>query len=265
LKISACGCDWVRVTTDEYFGKHFLSDRNEKFMTMVIGHKGAPTLAAENSAASFAQARDLGADGVELDVRRVGDGHLAVWHDPALADGRVLLDTSWPEIAGAVDDLAAVLDASTGLALVNVEIKNWLYDSDFDESLAIADLVAAFLAGRPEAERSTFVVSCFHQPTADRARKVLDDLAPEVAVGWLLWNVDDPADVVDSAVAGGYAALHPHFTSVTPELVERAHAAGVAINTWTCNDPEKIAWLAEIGTDGIITDNPELALRTLGR
>jgi glycerophosphoryl diester phosphodiesterase len=234
-------------------------------MTLVIGHKGAPTLAAENSAASFARARDLGADGVEFDVRRVGDGHLAVWHDPALADGTILLDTSWPEIAGTVDDLGAVLDASAGLALVNIEIKNWMYDSDFDESLDIADRVAVALAARPQAERRTFVVSCFHQPTVDRARKALDDVAPDVAVGWLLWNVDDVDDVVESAVAGSYRALHPHFTSVTPELVERAHVAGLTINTWTCNDPETITWLAEIGTDGIITDNPELALRTLGR
>jgi glycerophosphoryl diester phosphodiesterase len=234
-------------------------------MTLVIGHKGAPTLAAENSAASFARARDLGADGVEFDVRRVGDGHLAVWHDPALADGTILLDTSWPEIAGTVDDLGAVLDASAGLALVNIEIKNWMYDSDFDESLDIADRVAVALAARPQAERRTFVVSCFHQPTVDRARKALDDVAPDVAVGWLLWNVDDVDDVVESAVAGSYGALHPHFTSVTPELVERAHVAGLTINTWTCNDPETITWLAEIGTDGIITDNPELALRTLGR
>jgi len=234
-------------------------------MTLVIGHKGAPTLAAENSAASFAQARALGADGVELDVRRVGDGHLAVWHDPVLADGTVLLDTSWPAIEGSVDDLEAVLDASAGLRLVNVEIKNWLYDSDFDETLTIADLVAAVLASRPEPERPTFVVSCFHQPTVDRVRKVLADVAPEIGVGWLLWNVDDPAAVVAAAAEGGYRALHPHYTAVTPELVEQAHAADVAINCWTCNDPETIAWLAEIGTDGIITDNPTLALEVLGR
>jgi glycerophosphoryl diester phosphodiesterase len=234
-------------------------------MTLVIGHKGAPTLAAENSAASFAQARALGADGVELDVRRVGDGHLAVWHDPVLADGTVLLDTSWPVIEGSVDDLEAVLDASAGLRLVNVEIKNWLYDSDFDETLTIADLVAAELASRPEAERPTFVVSCFHQPTVDRARKVFADVAPEIGVGWLLWNVDDPAAAVAAAAEGGYRALHPHYTAVTPELVEQAHAADVAINCWTCNDAETIAWLAEIGTDGIITDNPALALEALGR
>lgn len=234
-------------------------------MTLVIGHKGAPTLAAENRVPSFARAREIGAQGVEFDVRRVGDGHLAVWHDPVLPDGRVLLETSWPEIAGAVDDLGAVLDACVGFDLVNVEIKNWLYDADFDDSLGIADAVAAQVAGRPVAERSTYVVSCFHQPTVDRARKALDDAAPEAAVGWLLWNVDDPAETVALAVAGGYGALHPHHTAVTEGLVARAHDAGVAVNCWTCNDPDRIRWLAAVGIDGIITDEPALALEALER
>jgi glycerophosphoryl diester phosphodiesterase len=245
--------------------KHFFQHRNEKFMTLVIGHKGAPAVAAENTVASFARARELGADGVELDVRRVGDGHLAVWHDPVLADGTVLLDTSWPAISDVVDDLDAVLDASAGVQLVNVEIKNWLYDSDFDQTLTIADLVAAVLATRPAPERPTFVVSCFHQPTVDRARKVLDAVAPDIGVGWLLWNVDDPAAVVEAAAENAYQALHPHFTAVTPELVDRAHDAGVAVNCWTCNDADAIRRLAEIGTDGIITDDPTVALGALGR
>lgn len=234
-------------------------------MTLVIGHKGAPGLAAENRVPSFAAAHQVGAQGVELDVRRVGDGHLAVWHDPVLPDGRVLLDTSWPEIAGAVDDLGVVLDACAGFDLVNVEIKNWLYDSDFDESLGIADAVAGLLAARPSVERAAYVVSCFHQPTIDRARKALDGAAPEVAVGWLLWNVDDAADTVAQALAGGYGALHPHHTAVTSDLVARAHDAGIRVNCWTSNDPDRIRWLADVGVDGIITDEPVLALEVLER
>jgi glycerophosphoryl diester phosphodiesterase len=234
-------------------------------MTLVIGHKGAPALAAENRVPSFVRARAVGAHGVELDVRRVGDGSLAVWHDPALPDGRVLLDLSWAEVGGAADELDAVLDACRGLQLVNVEIKNWPFDSDFDETLAVAEAVASRLAGRPPEERSTYLVSCFHPPTVDRTRKVLDDLAPEVGVGWLLGHVDDPAETVDRAVAGRYAALHPHHGAVTPELVARAHAAGLTVNGWTCNDPDRIRWLAEVGTDGIITDDPTLALEALGQ
>jgi len=232
-------------------------------MTLVIGHKGAPTLAAENRVPSFLAARDAGAHGVELDVRRVGDGALAVWHDPTLPSGRVLLDSTWDDVAAEVDELDAVLDATAGLQLVNVEIKNWFLDADFDESLGIADTVAARLATRSPDERATYVVSCFHQPTVDRARKALDAVAPDVAVGWLLWNVDDPAETVAQAVAGRYGALHPHHSAITTELVERAHDAGMAVNCWTCNDPDRIRWLAEVGTDGIITDDPALARQAI--
>jgi glycerophosphoryl diester phosphodiesterase len=238
-------------------------DRKDGFVTLVIGHKGVPTTERENSVASFTRARTLGIDGVELDVRRASDGQLAVWHDPVLPDGRRLLDTPWAEVAGAVDELAAVLDACTGLELVNIEVKNWPYDDDFDETLGVADDVAQILAARPGPERARFVVSCFHRPTVDRLRVVLDELAPEVAVAWLLWNVDDPEQVVTAAADSSYAAIHPHFTAITPELIDQAHAAKLAVNCWTCNDLERIKALAELGTDGIITDVPEAARAAL--
>jgi glycerophosphoryl diester phosphodiesterase len=247
--------------------KHFSFHRKDKFVTLVIGHKGVPALEAENRVASFARARHLGADGVELDVRRAGEpqggGGLAVWHDPILPDGRALLGADWAELRGVVDELGAVLDVCAGFSLVNVEIKNWITDRDFDETLAIADTVARALAARPADERAAFVVSCFHLPTVDRARVVLDELAPEVATAWLLWVVDDVPATLATAVANGHRALHPHHGAVTPELNAAAHAAGLAVNTWTCNDPDRIRWLAEIGTDGVITDDVAAAREAL--
>jgi glycerophosphoryl diester phosphodiesterase len=244
----------------------FLPSKGQ-FVTLVIGHKGVPTLEAENRVASFARARRIGADGVELDVRRAGDprdgGRLAVWHDAILPDGRALLGADWQELRGVVDELGPVLDACAGLSLVNVEIKNWVNDRDFDETLGIADTVARALAARPAEERATFVVSCFHLPTADRARLVLDELAPEIATAWLLWNVDDVAATVATAVANGHRALHPHHGTLTPELNAAAHDAGLTVNTWTCNEPDRIRWLAEIGTDGIITDDVTAAREAL--
>jgi glycerophosphoryl diester phosphodiesterase len=51
---------------------------------LVIGHRGAPNEELENSIASFTRARELGADGVELDVQLTADGRLVVMHDPTL-------------------------------------------------------------------------------------------------------------------------------------------------------------------------------------
>lgn len=47
----------------------------------VIAHRGAPTLAPENTLASFALARELGCRAVELDARLCKSGEIVVSHD----------------------------------------------------------------------------------------------------------------------------------------------------------------------------------------
>ena len=66
-------------------------------------------------------------------------------------------------------------------------------------------------------------------------------------------------------VEGGHGALHPHHAFVNPELTAAAHAAGVEVNTWTVDDPERIVWLADTGVDAVITNVPDVALAALGR
>ena len=48
---------------------------------LIIGHRGAPNQACENTLESFAAALRLGANAVELDVSMTQDGHLVLWHD----------------------------------------------------------------------------------------------------------------------------------------------------------------------------------------
>ena len=60
-------------------------------------------------------------------------------------------------------------------------------------------------------------------------------------------------------------AVHPHHAFVNEDLVRIAHDAGLAVNTWTVDDPERIRWLADLGVDGIITNVPDVALAALGR
>jgi glycerophosphoryl diester phosphodiesterase len=59
-------------------------------MTLVLAHRGsvdASRRVRENTLEAFALAADLGADGVELDVRRTADGHLVVHHAETVAAG----------------------------------------------------------------------------------------------------------------------------------------------------------------------------------
>jgi glycerophosphoryl diester phosphodiesterase len=51
---------------------------------LILGHRGAPADAPENTLRSFALAMEQGADGVELDVQRSADGVPVVLHDPTL-------------------------------------------------------------------------------------------------------------------------------------------------------------------------------------
>jgi glycerophosphoryl diester phosphodiesterase len=227
-------------------------------VSLVIGHRGAPLVAAENSLASFRAAMAAGADGVELDVRRTADGGTAVVHDAHLPDGRPVVTLGRAELPDAIADLDAALDACRGLRLVNVEIKNWPDDVDFDATLGFVDTVVALLVARPPEERERFVVSCFHLPSVDRVQ----ELAPDLVTGWLIIGGDDP---VGQVVAHGHQALHPHHAFVTPELVEQAHREEVAVNTWTCDDPDRIRWLDGIGVDAIVTNAPDVALAALGR
>lgn len=48
---------------------------------LVIAHRGAARVEAENTMVAFEKARDLGADAVEVDVSVTADGRFALWHD----------------------------------------------------------------------------------------------------------------------------------------------------------------------------------------
>src|SRR3954447_960778 len=49
--------------------------------TLVLGHRGASAYAPENTFAAFDLAMELGADGIETDVRVTRDGVLVLLHD----------------------------------------------------------------------------------------------------------------------------------------------------------------------------------------
>jgi glycerophosphoryl diester phosphodiesterase len=228
---------------------------------LVIAHRGASAEFAENTLDAFLGAVEQGADGVELDVRRTADGRLAVSHDDVLPDGTVLVDTDFADLPAGVTDLAHALDACAPLAVVNVEIKNWPEDRDYDATEALAAAVVELLDLRGELTDGRVIVSSFHLATVDRVR----ELAPGLATGWLLGMVEQPGLLVDRAAEHGHVAIHPHHAFVNEDLVRVAHDAGLAVNAWTCDEPERIRWLESVGVDGLITNVPTVALEALGR
>lgn len=228
---------------------------------LVIAHRGASAVFPENTLEAFAGAIAQRADGVELDVRRTADGLLALSHDDTLADGTVVVETAFAALPGHVTDLTHALDVCAPLTVVNIEIKNWPDDKDFDPAEQLAADVVALLTARGELDDGRHLISCFHLLTVDRVH----DLAPGLATAWLLGLVEDPGALIDKAAERGHVAVHPHHAFVNEALISHAHAAGLAVNTWTCDDPDRIRWLADLGVDAVVTNVPDVALAALGR
>ncbi len=45
---------------------------------------------------------------------------------------------------------------------------------------------------------------------------------------------------------------------VTPELLARAHNAGMQVHVWTINDADDMRRLFDLGVDGIVSDRIDL-------
>ncbi len=219
-------------------------------MTLVLAHRGSGPHGPEreNTVAAFLAARRFGADGVELDVRRTADHRLVVHHDAEVADGRRLCLLEAGELPEEVPSLAEALEACGDL-VVNVEIKNAPQDPDFDRSQWVAMATAALLLGRGGDDR--FVVSSFSR----RALRAFSLEAPRIETAWLV----GPGVAADEACAGATAVktagVHPYDTSVDEEYVRIARRQGLVVRVWTVDDPVRVAELARIGVEAVITND----------
>lgn len=221
-------------------------------MTLVVAHRGASAAAAENTLPAFRLARELGADWVELDARRTADGVVVVHHDAHLHDGRILNEVNCDDLPKSVPSLAEALEECQGMG-VNIELKNLPDDPDYDEHHLVADAVAGLVAAYLGPERA--LVSSFNIDAVDR----LHGVDPTIPVGWLTFDIGDPAAAIDRAVAHEMSSIHPYDTHVDAALVRRAHEAGLQVHVWTVDDPDRMADLVEMGVDGIITNVPGVA------
>jgi glycerophosphoryl diester phosphodiesterase len=226
-------------------------------MVLVIAHRGASARFRENTVEAFRGAIDLGADGVELDVRRTADGALAVLHDARLPDGPELVSRRSDELPPWLPSLDAALDAC-GELFVNIEIKNVPMDPDHDPDERVAAAVVDVIDRR--AMHGRVLVSSFSLATIDRVR----ELDARVPTGWLVFGTDGAA-LAERAARHGHGALNPENRLVDADLVRRCHDAGLAVNVWTVDDPARIAELGSLGVDAVITNAPDVALAALGR
>lgn len=215
----------------------------------IIAHRGASGDRPENTVAAFTEAVRQGADGVELDVRPTADRHLIVSHDPVLPDGRTVAETPLAEFPAHMCDLSDALDACEEL-MVNVEIKHDPREAGDIEAEWLANETVRVVA--ESAPRGGVLISSFDPGILDLVRRLPE--APPT--GLLTLSPVEPFDAVERAGSLGHAALHPWDPMVDQELVNRCHSAGLAVNVWTVDDPQRVRQLADWGVDAVITNWP---------
>lgn len=102
-------------------------------MKKIIAHRGAPSLAHENTMESFFRACQTGADFIEFDVRRTRDKLLIAHHDPYIVNGSEkvsICDLTYNELACIASEhdfeipkIRQILQVFSGKVGLDIELK----------------------------------------------------------------------------------------------------------------------------------------------
>ena len=219
----------------------------------VVGHRGAPVVAAGNTLASFEAAVREGADIVELDVGRdlqLGHSRVERRHGATLGDALDLLGELG---AGIQIDLKAVgierqvVDAVRARGLE----ENVLVSSTWVRSLRRFRRLEPRIATGLGYPRDRVGAGSWRWPDGMTARAV--------AAAQAVMPRRVPALVALSQAD----VLMLHRNLVTAPVVAATRSRGAALFAWTVNDPAEVAALARLGVDGITSDDPKMTAETL--
>ena len=221
---------------------------------LVIGHRGAAAVAPENTRAALEAGVAAGADVVEFDI---SPGLRLAHSDGELPAEELELDVA----------LELLADRAVGLHL---DVKLPGYEAE------VVDAVRRHGLGDRALVSTAFAVT---------SRRVAA-LAPElpVAIGYPrdrlnASNLPWPQPLQRAGAAALRSAmpvrippllrwahantLSLHHTLCSPAAVASAHRFGAPVLAWTVNDPDGVRRVTNAGVDGIVSDDPEMALATL--
>jgi glycerophosphoryl diester phosphodiesterase len=211
-----------------------------------IGHRGAAGHAPENTLLSIEKGLSLGAEVIEIDVHRSRDGELIVMHDERVdrtTNGSgYIRDLRLAQLrALEVPTLADAMQAVKGRASLMIELK----------VRHIVPDVVRVAADIPEV--SVFYASFFHSELL-RVR----ELEPEARTIALLEAV--PVSLTAFAIEAQATHAGVAFQSLEPDFVRALKDAGLAVFTYTVDEPREIEYARSLGVDGLISNFPDRLL-----
>jgi glycerophosphoryl diester phosphodiesterase len=211
---------------------------------LLLGHRGARAEKSipENSIASFDRALAQGCDGFEFDLRLSADGYPVVCHDPTVHSLEV---EHCPAQQLGLPLLCDVLERYQTIAFLDIELK-------------VSGLEAAtldLLRAHPPARG--YVISSF-LPEVLQAAHDMDATIPlglicETRAQFSLW----PNLPIKYVI--------PHKKLVTRRVATEIKSRGRKLLVWTVNSALDMRRFAEWEVDGIISDDSEKLVSTLGR
>ena len=238
----------------------------------IFAHRGASAYAPENTLAAFNLAVEQGADGIELDVKLSADGHVVIFHDPALkrttgAEGH-LKDKTLDELrtldAGSffseefknekIPTLEEVFESLGNKTIINVELTNYTTRGDH-----LVETVC-MLVKRFGLQNRVFF-SSFIGSNLKKVRSYL----PNAQTGLLaLPGILGAWHRSFGFAFGKYDALQPSIKNATQLQVYFVHRLNRRIQVWTVNEEDDMRRLFKWGVNAIFTDDPQLAVKVRG-
>lgn len=260
----------------------------------VWAHRGARSVAPENTMAAARAALAQGVFGWELDVHLSQDGHVVIIHDHGLRRttdagtravprrqqvvSRLALDELRALDAGSwfarQDPFGTIADGTlSSLDLIGfagesiptlAEALAWSREVGLHVNVEIKDQLGGDDDGLVRATADLIRASGLGERvcvSSFRAASVglFHALCPEIPVGLLLDTraMQAPTErIMDMLRDLGATALHPAVRGLRPGLIREFTSSGFDVNVYTVNSPEDLAWLAREGATGVITDFP---------
>ena len=245
------------------------TEQHIRHRPLEVAHRGASAVAPENTFAAFDAALELGADGIEFDVRLTRDGRLVVIHDPTLertarprggtvagASLRALrgLDAGgWfdPRFAGEpIPLLDDVLGRYAGRAPMYVDLKQPAPDGRAERELVRLLRRHAFRGTRVDAVR----LQSFSSASLRRLAAAVPGYERLQLFG--RFNDTDAVCAELPTVSEYATGVGPSRLATNATLVDAAKALGLSVHPHTVNEAEEMRAFAALGVDTIFTDAP---------
>ncbi len=220
---------------------------------LIIGHRGAKGLAAENTLASLEAGFANGADILEFDVRTTKDNILVVIHDARLTrthkrnvaiSGLTLDELRTASIDNPVPTLKEVLDEYYGKILLNIEIKS--------RGAGIA-VIALLQSGyiKKSSDWDNILISSFKGGELVKIRKI----APKANLALL--HEENPFIFIAYHRRITLTAVGFHRLYLNRFALEIARRLQLFIYVYTVDRTAAITLLQEQGVDGVVTNYPD--------